>query len=136
MLHLPSAVCAHIFVAASMYTLKWKPYAFLFLPLRLMLRCLADLWSVDEHSCSCRSGSSKMFRPRRSSSVTKLVFLSIIVIFYSQLQISFISGAQGEKGEIGQKDDLGPGGQTGPPGPAGAMGPEGLEGEKGEPGTI
>ena len=31
-----------------------------------------DLWSVDEHSRSCRSGSSKTFRPQRSSSVTKL----------------------------------------------------------------
>ena len=37
-----------------------------------MLRCLADLWSVDEHSRSCRSGSSKTFGPRGSSSVTKL----------------------------------------------------------------
>ena len=37
-----------------------------------MLRCLADLWGVDEHSRSCRSGSSKTFQPQGSSSVTKL----------------------------------------------------------------
>ena len=90
MLHLSSSVvCAHIFVAASTYTLKWKSYAF--------------------------------------------VFLSIIVIFYSQLQISLILGIHGEKGEMGQKGDLGPGGQAGPPG---APGPDGLEGQKGEPGTT
>ena len=33
--------------------------------------CYVDLWSVDEHSRSRRSGSSKMFRPRRSSTVMK-----------------------------------------------------------------